>query len=117
MVAWLYAVLLSFRHAISGIAWALGTQRNLQIHLAATALVITFGLVAKLASWKWCCLGFSIAFVWMAELFNTAFEILCDRVTTEKDEHIRRVKDVAAGAVLITAICAAFIALMIFLTD
>jgi len=114
MFHWSLKVAQGFCHAFNGIAWALRTQRNLQIHLAATLLVITLGLITNLAAWKWCCLAICTSLVWMAELFNTTLEVMCDRITTEKDEHIRRAKDVAAGAVLVTATLAIFIAFMIF---
>ena len=50
----------------------------------------------------------------MAELFNTALEILCDRVTSAHDEQIRRVKDAAAGAVLVAAIMSVIVAVIVF---
>lgn len=107
-------LLRSFRCAFSGLGWALRTQANLRIHAAATLTVITLGLIDSLAAWEWCAILGCIALVWCAELFNTALEILCDRVTTEPDEHIRRAKDAAAGAVLVCAIFSVIVALWVF---
>ena len=115
MVAWMASLLRSFQHAFAGIAWALRTQRNLRLHALATVAVVVLGGVVNLADWEWVAIGLCIALVWMAELFNTAIEVLCDRLTREPDEQIRRVKDTAAGAVLVTAIVAAIVALIIFL--
>jgi len=115
MAAWLSGLLRSFRHAFTGIAWALRTQRNLQIHALAVVVVVMLGLVANIAAWEWCAVLLCIALVWMAELFNTALELLCDRVTQQQDEHIRRVKDAAAGAVLVMAIIAVIVAGIVFL--
>lgn len=115
MIAWSQKLLRSFHYALSGILYALRTQPNLQIHLAATLGVITLGVIMQLPLWKWAGLILCIALVWMAELFNTAIEKLCDRVTLEKDESIRRVKDISAGAVLVTAIAAVAMAVVIFL--
>lgn len=49
------------------------------------------------------------ALVWMAEAINTAFEALCDHLHPGFDPAIGHVKDIAAGAVLVTAIAAALI--------
>jgi diacylglycerol kinase (ATP) len=64
---------------------------------------------------KWCAVLGCIALVWVAELLNTALEVLCDRVSREQDESIRRIKDVAAGAVLIAAIISVIVSAMVFL--
>jgi len=109
------SLLRSFRCAFSGIGWALRTQRNLRIHALASVLVIALGLVESITAWEWCAVLGCIALVWAAELLNSALEILCDRITTEPDEHIRRAKDAAAGAVLICAIISVIVAALVFL--
>lgn len=116
MIVWTVKLIQSFRHAVSGIGWAFKTQRHLKIHAVATVAVIGVGILAQLAAWKWCSLSLCIGLVWMAELFNTALEVLCDRVTREQDDFIKRVKDVSAGAVLITALTSVAIAVIIFYT-
>ncbi|MCX6853954.1 MAG: diacylglycerol kinase family protein [Verrucomicrobia bacterium] len=105
----------SFRCAFAGIGWALRTQRNLRIHALATAVVTVLGFGVNLPAWKWCAVLGCISLVWMAELMNSALEILCDRITTEPDEHIRRAKDASAGAVLVSAIISIVIATLVFL--
>lgn len=109
------ALIRSFRHAFAGIAWALRTQRNMRIHALAALVVITAGLVDNLASWEWAAVVGCIALVWAAELLNSALEALCDRITTEPDEHIRRAKDAAAGAVLVCALISMIVAALVFL--
>ena len=111
----LAALLRSFRCAFSGIAWALHTQRNLRLHAAATLAVVALGLIVNLPNWKWCAVLGCISLVWVTELLNTALEALGDRITTEQDERIRRIKDVAAGAVLVAALISAIVAIIIFL--
>ena len=51
----------------------------------------------------------AIALVWVAEAFNTAIEQLGDAITIEREPRIGFAKDIAAGAVLVTAIAAAAI--------
>jgi len=109
------ALLRSFRCAFAGIGWALRTQRNLRIHALATLCVVSLGFAVNLTTWKWCAILGCISLVWMAELMNSALEVLCDRITTEPDEHIRRAKDAAAGAVLVCAIISIIVAGIVFL--
>lgn len=115
MTAWVAKLVQGFGHAFHGIGWALKTQCHLRIHLLATVSVIMLGVIRQIVTWEWCVIFLCIGLVWMAELFNTALEVLCDRVTREKDESIKRVKDVAAGAVLVTAMISIAVAILIFL--
>jgi diacylglycerol kinase (ATP) len=57
----------------------------------------------------------AITGVWVVEALNTAFELLCDVASPEFHPLVKKSKDVAAGAVLLSAIGAATIGLVIFL--
>lgn len=57
----------------------------------------------------------AISIVWTAEALNTAFEFLADAASPDFHPLVRDAKDVAAGAVLITAIAAASIGVIILL--
>jgi diacylglycerol kinase (ATP) len=111
----LYSRLLSFRYAGNGLGLLVWREHNAWIHAAATLFVICsgFALHITLADWRW--LVSAIVLVWMAEAFNTAIEALCDRICMERDAAIGRIKDLAAGAVLISAIAAAAIGLLTLL--
>lgn len=115
MQAWLTHVLRSFVYAWAGLVWALRTQRNLQVHAVGAVCATITGLLLGWPAWKWALLAIICGMVWTAELMNTAIEVLCDRVTREKDEAIRRVKDVAAGAVLAAAVAAVLAGLVLLL--
>jgi diacylglycerol kinase len=104
----------SFRHALRGITTSLASQRNLKIHAAATLAVLSLGLAVGLPSWKWAALWLAIGLVWCAELLNTAIEELCNLVHPGKDERVRRIKDAAAGAVLVAALAAVAVGLLVF---
>ena len=105
----------SFIFAARGIRWLVQDEHNAWLHLAASLAVIAVGLLLEIspADWRW--LVLAIALVWMAESFNTAIEDLCDRISPEFDPLIGRVKDLAAGGVLITSIAAAVIGLLTFI--
>jgi diacylglycerol kinase len=50
-----------------------------------------------------------------AMTINSAIENLADFVSPEKNDQIKKVKDLSAGAVLIGAITALFIGLIVFI--
>ena len=114
MSRWLASVLRSFGPALAGLAWALKTQRNLQVHAFATVLVAVFGVWLQLADWEWCVVLLAVGLVCAVELLNTALEVLADRVSKEREEPIRRVKDAAAAAVLVAALAALGVGLVVF---
>lgn len=104
----------SFRHAGAGIWRMIQCQHNAWIHAAVTIVVLTMGLAFQLSGQEWCWIILAISIVWTAEALNTAFEFLADAATPDFDPIVRAGKDVAAGAVLITAVAAAIIGAIIF---
>ncbi len=109
-----WARLASFRHAWRGIVFLVRTQGNARLHLAATILVIVLGVVLHVTRGEWCLLALAAGPVWAAEALNTAVEYLSDHVCMEHHERIGRVKDLAAGAVLLAAIAAAIVGGIVF---
>jgi diacylglycerol kinase (ATP) len=104
----------SFSHAIRGILRMIHCQHNAWIHAAATLVVLGAGFLFHVSSADWCWIVLAISIVWTAEALNTAFEFLADAASPEFHPLVRDAKDVAAGAVLITAIAAAVIGAIVF---
>ena len=104
----------SFGCAIKGFFGAVCSEGHLRFHLVAAVYVLVFSSFYNFTAAQWAVLIILIALVIAAELVNTAIEDTCDAVTTEQNEHIRRAKDMAAGAVLVLSIAAAAIAVMFF---
>ena len=104
----------SFGYAGKGLLYAFRTQHNLWIHLALALIAIGMGFWLKISSSEWCFVVFAIGFVLAAELFNTAIEWLVDLVSPEWNEKAGKIKDVAAGAVLVSAVAALLIGLIVF---
>ncbi|WP_298460298.1 diacylglycerol kinase [uncultured Cellulomonas sp.] len=98
--------LASFGWALRGLRAALATERHLRFHALATVVVVVLAVVLPLAAWERVTLGLAIGLVWVAELVNTALESLVDLVQPEHHPVAGRVKDVAAGAVLVAAVVA-----------
>jgi len=104
----------SFRFAIAGILRMVRCQHNAWIHAAITLAVLGAGIFFQLSRSEWCWIVLAISTVWTAETLNTAFEFLADAASPNFHPSVRDAKDVAAGAVLITAIAAAVIGIVIF---
>lgn len=105
----------SFKYAFQGIFSAFKTERNMKIHVAFMILVIIAGIVLKISLIEWLICVLCFALVISAELFNTAIELVVDLASPGIHEKAKLSKDIAAGAVLITAIGSAIIGLIIFI--
>ncbi len=105
----------SFVFAAQGIRTLLITEHNARIHLGFTVLAVGSGLFFRINYMEWIALVFSIASVWTMELINTAIEKSMDLITTEIHPVIRKVKDLAAAAVLLSAVAALLTGCFIFL--
>jgi len=103
----------SFRWAVRGIGLMLATQHNAWIHAAATIVVVALAVWLRLAPLEWCAVVGAIVAVWTAEALNTALEFLADVASPEFHPLVEKAKDVAAGAVLISALGAAAIASLV----
>jgi diacylglycerol kinase len=101
------------RSAIKGIRTMLRTQHNAWIHAAATAAVAVTGSLLRLSASEWCWIVLAVIAVWTAEALNTAFEFLTDVASPSFHPLAGQAKDVAAGAVLISAVGAVLIGLLV----
>ncbi len=97
----------AFRWAARGVGAALRTEPHLRFHAAATLAVVVLAVVLPLSGTDRALLAVAIGVVWTAELVNTALEALVDLVSPGLDPVAGRVKDVAAGAVLVAAAASA----------
>jgi diacylglycerol kinase (ATP) len=107
----------SFGYAFQGIGRTIRDERNIKIHLAATVLVVIFGLAFNISMTEWFVCLILFGLVISLELVNTAVEATVDLVTEEKKPLAKKAKDAAAGAVLVSAIFAGIIGCMIFLPE
>src|SRR6267154_6090831 len=104
----------SFRHAIAGVLRMIQCQHNAWLHAAATLVVLAAAFVLRISAADWCWIILAVSIVWTAEALNTAFEFLADAASPDFHPLVRDAKDVAAGAVLVTAVAAVIIGAIIF---
>ena len=104
----------SFNYAIEGIIHVLRTQRNMRIHFGVAVGVLVVALVLNVSRLELIALLLSIAFVLIAEMFNTAIEAAVDVASTSFDPMAKLAKDIGAGAVLIAALNAIAVGYLVF---
>lgn len=103
----------SFQHAFSGVGYIIRTQQNSWIHASFTFLVLLMAGWLQLEINQWAILILTITLVWIAELLNTAIEVMVDLVSPGFHPLAKISKDVAAGAVLFAALGSVIIGLLI----
>lgn len=105
----------SFKFALEGMITSFKAERNMRIHISATAIVILLGFLLKISTYDWISLVLIIGMVISAELVNTAIEATVDLITEEKHPLAKLAKDVAASAVLVLAITSIILGAIIFI--
>ena len=105
---------ISFKHALAGYSILFKTQKNAHIHVVATLLAFLIGFLVRLNTLEWAVLILVIGGVWTAELFNTAVEAILDRISPEYHPLVKTAKDVAAAAVLTSALVSLIVGILLF---
>lgn len=104
----------SFNYAISGVIYTLKTQRNMKIHFGVAILVLAVSLFMDLSRFELLLLFFTISLVLVTEMINTSLEAAIDLITESYHPLAKTAKNVAAGAVLISALNAIIVAYLLF---
>lgn len=105
---------MSFTHAWRGLGLFLRNTHNSWIHVALFVSAIALGIYFGISRLEWIALLIVSGAVFMAEAFNSAIEVDIDLTSPEYHPYARDTKDIAAGAVLITAIAALAVGVFIF---
>ncbi|MDB5075860.1 MAG: diacylglycerol kinase family protein [Chloroflexi bacterium] len=93
----------SFRFAFQGVAYVVRTQRNFRIHMAVASLAILAAIALRVPAAEVAIIVVCAMVVFAAEMFNTVVEAIVDLVTNSYHPLAKIAKDVAAGAVLVSA--------------
>lgn len=106
----------SFKYAFSGIRTLFREERNAQLYVLFAIIALLMSWWLQISSMEWIVICSAIGLMFAMEAVNTALEELADFACNQKIHHtIKKVKDLAAAAVLITAIVALIVGLIIFL--
>lgn len=105
----------SFVCAIHGLKDCLVNEKNFRIQYVIALLVIGAGIFFSISRTEWMIVLICFAVVLSFEIINSAIEKLCDLVCPEFNLTIKKVKDMSASAVLLSAIISFIIGCIIFL--
>ena len=105
----------SFKYALKGVVQFFNTEHNAFLHFLSTIAVIVLSILVEVSKTEAILLIFAIALVWISEIFNTCIEKSLDFVSEAYDTRIKNIKDMAAGAVLISALSALAVGLIVFI--
>ena len=104
----------SFACAFRGIAALLKSEVHARIHLVATVAVLALGWWSDINAGEWMAVVLSIGLVWTAEALNTAIEYVADLAHPDEHPEVKKLKDLAAAAVLFASIAALVVGLIVF---
>lgn len=104
----------SFFCAFRGIVYCVRHERNLRFHLVAAAYVLYFSTFYGFSKAEYAALALVCALVIAAELMNTALEVVIDKISPRYNVFAMIGKDIAAGAVLVSAIAALIVGAILF---
>ena len=110
-------ILLSFGHALRGLVEVTARERNMKLHVLAGSAVGLLGAEVVLPAPARYALLLAIMLVVAAEMGNSALEALVDLHTRELREEARRVKDAAAGGVLVLAVGSVLLAVAVAIAN
>lgn len=108
------SIIQNFKYALIGLAHILKSERNARIHLVVAIVVSIAAIALDLPAAEMVAIFFAIMTVFIAEIFNTVAEKMLDLVHPDQSPKVALIKDMAAGAVLVTAVGAAIMGFVIF---
>jgi len=104
----------SLKLAIKGLTYLFLYHRNMRIMFMLGATALLCGIYFKLRGIELVALCITIALVFVAEIFNTAIEMLMDMLTAKYHIRIKLVKDIAAAVVMVTCVNALIVGYILF---
>ena len=105
----------SIGFALQGILLFFKKEHNAWLHGLATLLVLVLSFYFQVNSYEAIALTLSVGLVWSAEIFNTSIEQIMNYISREKQPAIKIIKDLAAAAVLVSALTALLVGAFVFI--
>ncbi len=105
----------SFTFAFKGISYCVKNELNMRVHISMAVIVSYFSYIYKATQSEYLVILLCIGLVMACEMLNTAIETLTNLESPCYNNLAKISKDVAAGAVLISAIVAFICGVVVFL--
>lgn len=102
-------------YALNGLKVLFLEEHNSRIHIAIVIVVVTAGFLLKISNTEWLVICILIALVFSLEIINSAIENICDYISPQWNEVIKKVKDLAAAAVFVSSVISVICGAIIFL--
>lgn len=94
----------SIKCALIGIASGFRSERNFKIYMGIAAAFLTLNILTGSGVYDYIIWLALTCAAFAAEFINTAIERICDSLCPDRNDDVKFVKDVAAGAVLVFGI-------------
>lgn len=104
----------SFAIALKGIGYLFLYHRNMRIIFMGGIAAFLLGIYLRLNGIELVALCITITLVFVAEIFNTAIEMMIDMFTSKYHTLIKIIKDIAAAVVLIASLNAVAVGYILF---
>ncbi|OQY01121.1 MAG: diacylglycerol kinase [Bacteroidetes bacterium 4572_117] len=104
----------SFKYALNGLRILIRDEHNSRIHLFAAVGAIILAVVLDISNTEWLAIVIVVAMVFSLEIINSAIESLADFVSPHYNKIIKKVKDLSAAAVFVSALTSIVVAVIIF---
>jgi diacylglycerol kinase (ATP) len=105
----------SSKYAWNGLKILIKEEHNAWIHLAGLSGAVLFSFYFRLTPLEWVAILLTVGNVFAFELINTSIENVADFISPDRHDQIKKIKDLSAGAVLVSVIIAILVGLIIFL--
>lgn len=105
----------SFKYAFAGFQNLWNQECNFRIHIFASLLVICLGLAFSVSAVEWLFLIVAMVLVIVLEAINTVIERIANFISPQRDNRIKKIKDISAAFVLLGACASLIIGMIIFL--
>lgn len=103
----------SFRYAFEGVRTVFQEERNMRSHTLSTLGVILMSLFLPLSLHEWLWILLVCFLVLVMEIWNTVVENIVDFVSPKRHPLAKKIKDMAAAAVLFTSFFSLLVGAMI----
>jgi len=104
----------SVKYAVRGLKEIAKQEASFRLQLFAASGVLVLIIVLDLAMWERVLLILMVSAVLVLEVINSIFERISDVLKPRLHPMVRDVKDMMAGAVLLTSVTAVVVAILIF---
>jgi diacylglycerol kinase (ATP) len=104
----------SFGFAIQGIIYLFLFHRNMRIIFLSGIAAFLLGIYLRLSKLEFMILCATVSLVFLAEMFNSAIELIIDMFMDKYHALVKIIKDISAGVVLIASINALIIGYFLF---